>query len=107
MLVIDQHALHERILFDQLKSRIRDGRLERQRLLIPEPVEMPGDQAARLLEQRQALSELGLEIEFSGNTVVTVIGHARPAALPNSSRVADHLMAHDPCSQSRTASTAC
>jgi DNA mismatch repair protein MutL len=99
MLVIDQHALHERILFDQLKSRIRGGTLERQRLLIPEPVELPGEQAARLLEQRQALAELGLDVEeFGGNTLLVtsypaMLGQQAPAEILRA--VADHLMAHD------------
>src|SRR5262249_31437677 len=47
MLVIDQHALHERILFEHLKERLRAGSLESQRLLIPEPVELSAEQAAR------------------------------------------------------------
>ena len=41
MLVIDQHALHERILFEQFKHRIAAGTLETQALLIPEPVDLP------------------------------------------------------------------
>jgi DNA mismatch repair protein MutL len=99
MLVIDQHALHERILFDQLKTRIRGGTLERQRLLIPEPVELPADQAARLLEQRAALAELGLEIEeFGGGTLLVtcypaMLGQQAPAEILRA--VADHLAAHD------------
>ena len=99
MLVIDQHALHERILFDQLKTRIRGGTLERQRLLIPEPVELPADQAARLLEQRVALAELGLEIEdFGGGTLLVtcypaLLGQQAPAEILRA--VADHLSAHD------------
>src|SRR5262249_45913020 len=40
MLVIDQHALHERILFEQFKERLRAGALESQPLLIPEPVQL-------------------------------------------------------------------
>jgi DNA mismatch repair protein MutL len=67
MLVIDQHALHERILFEQLKRRIRSGALETQRLLIPEPVDLTAEQAARTLDHRQALAELGLEVEDFGS----------------------------------------
>jgi DNA mismatch repair protein MutL len=71
MLVIDQHALHERILFEQLKGRLRSGPLESQALLIPEPVTLTADQAARTLEQRDALAELGLGVEdFGGGTVL-------------------------------------
>lgn len=71
MLVIDQHALHERIMFEQLKARIRAGTLETQSLLVPEPVELTAEQAARVLEQRDALTELGLGIEdFGGGTVL-------------------------------------
>src|SRR5207249_8791797 len=71
MLVVDQHALHERILFEQLKQRLRSGRLEVQRLLIPEPVDLTAEQAARTLEHREALQELGLGVEdFGGNTLL-------------------------------------
>ena len=71
MLVIDQHALHERILFEQLKKRLQTDKLESQRMLIPEPVDLPAEQAARALEQREALAELGLGIEdFGGGTVL-------------------------------------
>jgi DNA mismatch repair protein MutL len=71
MLVIDQHALHERILYEQLRRRIRDGKLEIQRLLIPEPIELTPVQAVAVLEAKDALAELGLEVtEFGGNTVL-------------------------------------
>jgi DNA mismatch repair protein MutL len=83
MLVIDQHALHERILFEELKNRLRSGQLEVQRLLIPQPVELPPEQAARALEYRDALRELALEIEdFGGNTLLLT---SYPAILDNRS----------------------
>jgi DNA mismatch repair protein MutL len=66
MLVIDQHALHERILFEQLRQRVQQGQLEVQPLLIPEPVELTPEQAAQTLEYRQVLAELGLEVEEFG-----------------------------------------
>lgn len=84
MLVIDQHALHERILFEQLRRRIRDGKLEVQRLLIPEPIDLPAEQAALVLESADALRELGLEVsDFGGNTVLlssypTLLGRKPP-----------------------------
>jgi DNA mismatch repair protein MutL len=79
MLVIDQHALHERLLFEQLKGRLRVGTLESQRLLIPEPVALPAAQAAQVLEQRDALADLGLGVEdFGGGTVLLT---AYPALL--------------------------
>ncbi|HJZ92865.1 MAG TPA: DNA mismatch repair endonuclease MutL [Gemmataceae bacterium] len=70
MLVVDQHALHERILYEQLRSRLREGRLDVQRLLIPEPVELTMEQAAAVLEAKAQLAELGLDVEdFGGGTV--------------------------------------
>lgn len=99
MLVIDQHALHERILFEQLKSRVREGHLETQRLLIPEPVELNPEQAARALEVREPLQELGLGIEdFGGSTVLltsypALLERRDPKAVLRA--VVDHLIAHD------------
>jgi DNA mismatch repair protein MutL len=89
VLMIDQHALHERILFGQMQERLRSGPLESQRLLIPEPVELPAAQAALVLEQRAALAELGLEVaDFGGNTLLVqsypaVFGKRGPRAVLN------------------------
>jgi DNA mismatch repair protein MutL len=99
MLVIDQHALHERILFEQLKERVRSGPLETQRLLIPEPVELTAEQAARTLEQREALAELGLGVEdFGGGTVLltsypALLGRRSPPAVLRA--VVDHLVSKE------------
>jgi DNA mismatch repair protein MutL len=99
MLVIDQHALHERILFEQLKERIKSGPLESQRLLIPEPVQLTDEQAARTLEQREALAELGLGVEdFGGGTILltcypAILGRRTPQAILRA--VVDHLISKD------------
>ena len=99
MLVIDQHALHERVLFEEIKERIRQGTLETQQLLIPEPVELAAEQAALVLEHRQALAELGLGVEdFGGNTVIVtrypaLLGRRHPAEILK--RVIDHLANKD------------
>ena len=71
VLVIDQHALHERILFERLKARFASGKLEVQKLLIPEPIDLPPAQAALVLEHRADLADLGLEIDdFGGGTIL-------------------------------------
>jgi DNA mismatch repair protein MutL len=99
MLVIDQHALHERILFEQLKERIRVGPLPIQRLLVPEPVELTPEQAARTLEHKQALAELGLEVEDLGGG--TLLLSSYPALLARRSpaqilkTVVDHIVTRE------------
>jgi DNA mismatch repair protein MutL len=91
--------LHERILFEQLKLRFRAGPLDKQRLLIPEPVDLSAEQSARTLEQREALAQLGLEVEdFGGGTVLVtaypaVLGRRPPAEVLKA--VVDHLTTQD------------
>jgi DNA mismatch repair protein MutL len=70
MLVIDQHALHERILFEQLQRRLKAGSIEKQRLLIPEPIDLSPDEAAKTLEAKGELADLGLEVEDFGSGTV-------------------------------------
>jgi DNA mismatch repair protein MutL len=79
MLVVDQHALHERILYEQLRRRVRDGKLEAQRLLIPEPIDLTMEQAGAVLEARPQLAELGLDVEDFGRGTVAVSSY--PALL--------------------------
>ena len=71
MMVIDQHALHERILYEELRERVAGGKAESQGLLVPEPVHLSADEAAAILEHRELLAELGIEVEpFGGDTVL-------------------------------------
>jgi len=79
LVVIDQHALHERILYEQLRQSLQEGPLTTQQLLIPEPVDLSPVEAALALENRELLAELGLSIEpFGGSTVLV---HSYPAML--------------------------
>ena len=71
MVIIDQHALHERIMYEQIKSKVMSKSLERQRLLVPETISLPASEAAAALDAREVLSEIGLEIEpFGGDTIL-------------------------------------
>jgi len=79
--IIDQHALHERILYEQLREKLNAGPLESQSLLAPEPLDLSPIEAAALSEHKQLLSELGIKIEpFGGDTVLLT---AYPAMLAN------------------------
>jgi DNA mismatch repair protein MutL len=79
--VIDQHALHERILYETLRERVLAGAVESQRLLVPEPVDLPASEAAAAVEHRDLLAQLGVEVEpFGGETVLIA---AYPAMLAN------------------------
>ena len=99
MLVIDQHALHERILYEELRARVEQGGVEAQRLLVPEPVDLTAADAVAVLDQRAVLARLGLEVEpFGGSTVnVTatpvLLAHVPAARLVQD--LADHFR-HNP-----------
>lgn len=81
VMVVDQHALHERILFEQLRERMLAGAIESQTLLVPEPVDLSPSEAAAALEHRELLAQLGLKVEpFGGETVLI---SSYPAMLAN------------------------
>jgi len=72
IVVVDQHAAHERLVHEQMKEALaRDG-IKRQGLLLPEVVELDEAAAARLLERADELAELGLVIESFGPGAVVV-----------------------------------
>jgi DNA mismatch repair protein MutL len=81
VMVIDQHALHERILYEQLKARVSSGAVESQSLLVPEPVDLSPAEAAAALEHQELLATLGMRIEPFGGQTVLVAGY--PAMLAN------------------------
>ncbi len=69
LILIDQHAAHERIVYEQLKQRA--GRIDSQRLLMPETVELGFSEASILDKLIPELNALGLEVEpFGGTTFV-------------------------------------
>ncbi len=87
LLVIDQHAAHERVTFERLRRAYADGGVARQRLLVPAVVDV-GAQAAPLLAERlDELENLGFELEafggssFAVRAVPALLADADPAGL--------------------------
>ncbi len=83
--VIDQHALHERILYEHLRNRVLAGQVESQKLLMPESIECSAGEAAVLLEYQELLQKIGFGIEDFGGTTVLLTSH--PVMLPRGSFV--------------------
>jgi len=73
--VIDQHALHERILYEQFRERVLSGVVEAQRLLMPVPVELSAKEAGLVLEQAELLNRLGIGVEEFGKDTVILTKH--------------------------------
>lgn len=72
MVIIDQHALHERIMYEDLKARITRGPLESQRLLIPHTVPATSRQMALLEQIQPLLARLGIEVAAFGPDSIAV-----------------------------------
>ncbi|MHC4591802.1 MAG: DNA mismatch repair endonuclease MutL [Planctomycetota bacterium] len=70
--LIDQHALHERILYNQLKERLPQGRLDSQQLLVPELVELPQQEFYAVMGLQEDLARFGMDIEAFGERTVIV-----------------------------------
>ncbi|WP_206930206.1 DNA mismatch repair endonuclease MutL [Roseococcus thiosulfatophilus] len=77
LILVDQHAAHERLTHERLNAELLEGGVRSQPLLIPAVVELPG--AARLVEAAPDLARLGLEVEGFGQGAVLV--RALPALL--------------------------
>lgn len=87
LVIVDQHAAHERLVYERLKRQMADHGITAQALLIPEIVDLsPGD-ATRLLDHAESLAKLGLAIEpFGGSAIAiretpAILGPVNAAAL--------------------------
>jgi DNA mismatch repair protein MutL len=72
VVIVDQHAAHERLMYQGFKAALADGGVARQALLIPEVVEIDGDEVAALVEAAPELERLGLVLEGFGPGAVLV-----------------------------------
>jgi DNA mismatch repair protein MutL len=77
MVIVDQHAAHERLVYERMKAQIAGEGVRRQALLIPEIVELSEEEALRVLDRADELLVMGLEVEPFGRGAVAV--RATPA----------------------------
>ena len=79
LVIVDQHAAHERLVYERMKAQAAAGSVPRQALLLPEVVELDPAAAARVADAADALARLGLAVEPFGPGAVLV--RETPAAL--------------------------
>lgn len=72
VVIVDQHAAHERLVYEKLKAALNSGGIERQGLLIPEVVELDASLAALVTPRASELERLGLVLEAFGDGAVLV-----------------------------------
>jgi DNA mismatch repair protein MutL len=72
VVLVDQHAAHERLVYQRFKAALEGSGVARQVLLIPEVVELDGDEVAALAEAAADLERLGLTLETFGPGAVLV-----------------------------------
>ena len=72
LVIVDQHAAHERLVYERLKRQMQDSGITAQALLIPEIIELSPTDAARLLDAAATLAEIGLRVEPFGGTAIAV-----------------------------------
>ncbi|MDW4500114.1 DNA mismatch repair endonuclease MutL [Sulfitobacter sp. D35] len=72
MVIVDQHAAHERLVYEKLKRQMAENGVTSQALLIPEIVELSASDCARLLATADDLARFGLVIEAFGSAAVAV-----------------------------------
>jgi DNA mismatch repair protein MutL len=72
MVIVDQHAAHERIVYERMKNLAEVGGIARQKLLVPEVVELDEGGAQRVVARAEELATLGLVIESFGSATVLI-----------------------------------
>lgn len=71
IVVVDQHAAHERLVYERMKAQMAEGSVTRQALLTPEVVELDPAEADRVVSRADELAQLGLIVEpFGGGAVL-------------------------------------
>lgn len=73
MVMVDQHAAHERVLFEKIKSQLQENAISVQNLLIPLSMDMESDQLDALLENAPQLKKLGVDFEQLGPNTLGIV----------------------------------
>lgn len=87
IVIVDQHAAHERLVYERMKQMLANGGVRRQGLLIPEVVELDPSEAEAIVARAEELAQLGLVVEAFGPGAILVretpalLGHVDAAGM--------------------------
>ena len=90
LVIVDQHAAHERILFEKITESAKNGGCASQMLLIPRSIELRSSEYRLLMKNRSIFENIGFEFEETGGT--TVLVSALPADLADVCRPPEELI---------------
>lgn len=100
LVIVDQHAAHERLVYEKFKKQMDQGSIASQGLLVPEIIDLDDVQVNQLLEKQEFLKQMGLEIEAFGTDSVSV--QSIPALLGDKANIKqlvmdilDEMISHD------------
>ena len=90
--IVDQHALHERLTFEELRKEVDAGKVEVQRLLTPELVDLSASDLGLLMTHQKSLARIGVEIEAFGDKTVAVHGLPVRIRRPNAEAIIQDMV---------------
>lgn len=72
LVIVDQHAAHERLVYEKLKNQMAEGSITAQGLLVPEIIDLTENEIAELLKNQDILHQFGIEVESFGAESISV-----------------------------------
>lgn len=85
LVIVDQHAAHERMVYEKFKTQMEKGKIESQGLLVPEIIDLNEEQINLLNDHQETLNKFGLFIEAFGNNSISV--QSVPALLGEKAKI--------------------
>ncbi len=74
IMLVDQHAAHERVMYERIVKRMEEGKPSSQQLLFSQTIELPASDVALIQELHPLLEELGFSIKFFGKSTIVIDG---------------------------------
>ncbi len=92
IMLVDQHAAHERVMYERIVKRMEEGKPLSQQLLFSQTIELPAGDAALVRELHPILEELGFSLKFFGKTTVVIDGVPSDVKSGDEATILQHVL---------------